>query len=212
MAQLLLKTLAIYLSLLVVIRLMGKRQVGELEVSELVVTFLLSELAVLPITNQDTPVTHAVVPIAFLLFAEIAFSFAISKSAFVRKIMLGKPNIIIRKGVLDEKELSKLRVSIAELMGELRLNGISCLSEVDYAIVEDNGKISVFRADNSEVKGIAHCVISDGKVSHDGLKDACRDEKWLAGELKNRGAAVRDILMMTVDDGGKVFIIMKEKG
>lgn len=223
MVSLFIKTLIIYILLVAVLRIMGKRQVGELEVSELVITFLLSELAVLPIVNSSIPVFHAIIPVLLLLALEIAFSLLTSKSAFFRKLLLGKPNIVIRNGKLDMKQLSRLRVSIAELMSELRLQGVSSLEEVDYAIVEDNGRLSVFKTPGAasvtpsdlglspQRRGIAHCVISDGKISKSGLADSGKDEKWLECEIKKRGAAIRDICLMTVDDGENVFIIMKEE-
>ena len=222
MVTLIVRTIIIYILLLSAIRLMGKRQVGEFEVSELVITFMLSELAVMPIANTTVPVVNAIVPVVLLLSLEIVFTLLTSKSAFCRRIMLGKPNIIIKKGKLDMKELSRLRLSVAELMSELRLKGVSSLDEVDYAIVEDNGQLSVFKtAATSPVtpsdigkpaqeKGIAHCVISDGRVSASGLKDACRDRAWLDSELTKRSAAVLDVCVMTVDDGGNILIILKD--
>lgn len=224
MVTLVIRTIIIYLLMLLAIRIMGKRQVGELEVSELVITFLLSELAVLPISNKNAPLSHAVIPILLLLSLEVIFSFALSKSSLLRKIMIGKPSIIIQKGKLDTKELAKLRISMAELMSELRLKGVASLSEVEYAIVEDNGQLSVFKpAGTSPLtpedagidvrsKGIAHCVISNGKVSEDGLRAAGRDCKWLESELRKRGAAVFDVCIMTVDDCGEIFMMLKGDG
>ena len=223
MASLIIKTIIIYFILIAAIRIMGKRQIGELEISELVITFLLSEFAVLPISNKNASMLTALVPIGILLTLELASSLLTAKIPAVRKLLIGKPNIIIRKGVIDTKELSRLRMSIAELMSELRLKGISSLAEIDYAIVEDNGQISVFKtastspATPSDIgiavpeRGIAHCVIAEGKVLTDGLSDAGVTREWLEDELKKRCAAIRDICIMTVDDGGNVLIIMKEK-
>jgi len=221
MATVFARTIIIYILLLGAMRLMGKRQVGELEVSELVTTFMLSELAVLPIANKNAPLSHSILPVLLLLSVELIFSYITSKSNLLRKIMLGKPNIIIRKGVLDEKELSKLRMSVDELMSELRLKGVSSPEEVDYAIVEDNGQLSVIkRAAASPLtppdlglssceRGIAHCVVADGKISGDGLSDIGKTKSWLNGELEKRNTAIEDIRLMTVDDGGTIFIIMK---
>ncbi|MBR6917808.1 MAG: DUF421 domain-containing protein [Clostridia bacterium] len=202
---------------------MGKRQVGELEVSELVITFLLSELAVLPISNKNAPLSHAIIPGLLLLAAEVIFSFVLSKSERFRKFAIGRPSIIINKGELDRKELSKLRIGISELMSELRLKGAASLSEVEYAIVEENGQLSVFkRAASSgltpsdvgiEAKehGIAHCVIASGKVSDEGLRAAGRDRAWLAQKLAPTGASEDAVFLMTVDDAGDTIIIMKNR-
>ena len=205
MGTIVLRTVIIYLLLLASIRLMGKRQVGELEISELVITFLLSELAVIPIADKTAPLWHAAVSILILLSAEIVTSYFASKCPAFRKLLIGKPSVIINKGTLDKKELSRQRISISELLSELRLQGIASLSEVQYAIIEDNGKLSVF------TEGIAHCVIADGAVSPAGLSEVGRDEKWLRSYLKERNTAVEDVYVMTVDDGGKIFIIYNEE-
>ena len=221
MATLVIRTLIIYALMLIAIRIMGKRQIGELEISELVITFLLSELAVLPISNKNAPLSHAVIPILLLLSLEVIFSFALSKSALLRKIMIGKPSIIINKGKVDSKELSKLRISMAELMSELRLKGAASLSEVEYAIIEDNGQLSVFKTagtspltpDDAGIaarsRGIAHCVISSGKISQEGLIAAGRDKTWLEFELQKRNTAVSDVCLMSVDDCGDIFLLLK---
>ncbi len=221
MATIFVRTVIIYIVLLVAVRVMGKRQVGELEVSELIITFLLSELAVLPLSNVNAPITHGIVPIVLLISAEVIFSYLTSRSPTLRKIMLGKPSIIINKGVLDEKELSRLRISTAELMSELRLKGIASPEEVYYAIIEDNGQLSVFKkAKYSPVtpadegieateSGIAHFVIANGKISGSALSDAGIGEDELYDILKNNGAAVKDVSLLSVDDGGGVYIIKK---
>ena len=217
------RTIAVYVLLLASLRLMGKRQVGELELSELVITFLLSELAVLPIANAKAPVWNALIPIAVLLSAEVVSSYAASKSPAFRRFLLGKPSVIICKGKLDRKELDRLRMSVSELMSELRQKGVASLSEVDYAIVEDNGKLSVFRKSGEDPpsasdlgmhvgsRGIAHCVIADGKISDSGLADAGKGRDWLAEYLEKTGAAADDVCIMTVDDGGEIFIIYNEE-
>ncbi len=221
MATLFFRTLIIYVVLIAALRLMGKRQVGELEVSELVITFLLSELAVLPISNRNAPLSHGLIPVLLLLAFEVILSYVSSKSPLFRKVMLGKPSVIINKGALDRDELSKLRISVTELMSELRQKGVSSISEVEYAIIEDNGKLSVFkRSDLSPVSrkdagieteecGIAHCVIAEGEISDDELRSAKRDRAWLGSVLKAKGAAACDVYLMTVDDGGRINIIMK---
>ena len=221
MASIFVRTVIIYALLLVAVRVMGKRQVGELEVSELIITFLLSELAVLPLSNVNAPITHGIVPVVLLISAEVIFSFLTSRSPTLRKIMLGKPSIIINKGVLDEKELSRLRISAAELMSELRLKGVASPEEVYYAIIEDNGQLSVFKKAKyspltpddagtaSTERGIAHFVITDGKISDSALSDAGLKKDDLYKILKEKGAAAADIHLMSVDDGGGVFIIKK---
>ena len=221
MATIFVRTVIIYAVLLVAVRAMGKRQVGELEVSELIITFLLSELAVLPLSNVNAPITHGIIPVVLLISAEVIFSFLTSRCPKLRRILLGKPSIIIKKGVLDERELARLRISAAELMSELRLKGIASPEEVEYAIIEDNGQLSVFKKAKyspltpvdagvkSAERGIAHFVISDGAISEDALADAGIGKDSLYKILKENGAAVEDVYLMSVDDGGGVFIIKK---
>lgn len=210
MATIFARTIIIYAVLLIAVRVMGKRQVGELEVSELIITFLLSELAVLPLSSVGLPLTHGVIPVILLISAEVIFSYLTSKIPFVRRIMLGKPSVIIRKGKLDLKELSRLRISAAELMSELRLKGVATVDEVFYAIVEDNGQLSVFKKEDGG-DGIAHFVVSDGRISDEAIRDAEIERRDVEEILKKKRTAVTDVFLMSVDDGGNVNIIMKER-
>lgn len=222
MATIFLRTLIMYSILLFTMRFMGKRQAGQLEISELAIAFMLSELAVLPISDIELPLTRALIPIAVLLSFEILLSFIISRNSTLKKILIGKPSVIIKKGKLDQKELASLRMSFSELMGEMRLKGISSIDEVEYAIVEDNGQLSVFKkekfspATNEALltkyteKGIAHCIIIEGKVFKDNLKLSGKSEKWVEKELSRRHLNEKDIFLMTVDDNDEVFIILKK--
>lgn len=223
MATVFFRTIIMYVLVIAAIRLMGKRQVGELEVSELVITFMLSELAVLPISDKKIPILQTLIPIITLLSAEVILSFATSKSALCKKIFLGRPSVIIKKGVLNQKELSRLRMSTSELLSELRLKGASSISEVEYAIIEDNGQLSVikkenyspvtpdFEGKNAEEKGISHGVIIEGKIYRENLNMSGKSENWLRAQLSKRKVQIKDIYLMTVDDNGNVFIITKTK-
>ncbi len=223
MFTVILRTIVMYFTLLLTIRLMGKRQAGQLEISELAVTFMLSELAVVPISDENVPFLRAIVPILILLSFEIILSFIISRSSSLKKFLIGRPSVIIRRGKLDQKELTSLRMSLSELMGEMRLKGISSISEVEYAIIEDNGQLSVFKkeafspATNESLKGcftekgIAHCVIVEGKIFKENLALSGKDESWIRRELKKRKLSEDDVFLMTVDDSGDIYIILKEK-
>ena len=222
MATVFLRTFIMFALLFGAIRLMGKRQVGELEISELVITFMLSELAVMPISDKNIPLLYSVIPILILLSVEVILSFIISKSSTVKKMLLGSPSVIINKGKLDQKELQRLRMSATELMSELRLKGISSVSDVDYAIVEDNGQLSVFTKKNVSPltpedagiiirdTGMSHCVVIEGKIYEENLKLTGKSEKWVKAAAENNGASVDDIFLMTVDDCDNVYIIRKE--
>lgn len=222
MVTVFLRTFIMYALLLGAIRLMGKRQVGELEISELAITFMLSELAVVPISDKNIPLLYSVVPILILLSVEIILSFAISKSPQFKKLILGRPSVIIKRGKIDQGELKKLRMSVSELMSELRLKGISSVSDVEYAIVEDNGKLSVFTkksaspltAEDAEVEvdetGIAHSVVIEGKIYSENMELAGKTEKWIREKIRENGTDTERIFLMTVDDNDNIYIIKKE--
>ncbi len=217
------RTLVIYVILILSMRLMGKRQIGELQISELVITFMLSELAVIPITDKHIPISYAVLPILLLLSLEVIISFLMMKSKVLKKFFFGRPSIIINKGKLYQKELSDLRIDINELLCELRLKNIASISDVEYAILEENGKLSVFpksekaplTADTMSLKptehGIAHAVILDGAVSEVNLKCAKKDRGWLDNELSARGLESENIFLMSVDDAGEITVIANNK-
>lgn len=223
MATVLIRTLIVYALFVIAIRLTGKRQVGELQISELVITFMVSELATTPIQDISIPLSYSIIPIVFLLIFEVVVSFLVTKSKLLKKLFTGNPSFIIRNGVLDQKELAKLRIGINELIGELRLKDVCDISEVDYAIVEQNGKISVFLKkdkqtitagdlgiDNKDL-GIGHAIILDGNIDYTNLKYAQKNEKWLFKQLKERNLSLDDVFLMTVDGGSNINIIKKEQ-
>ena len=222
MATCLIRVLIIYVLLVLAIRTTGKRQIGELEISELVSAFLISEIASAPIGNQEIPLSFAILPILTIISLEIIISFLNTRSAFMKKLFLGSPIILIKRGKLQQKELSKARMSIEELLGELRQNSVSSIAEVYYAILENNGKLSVIpKSQNRSVEtgdlnldveecGIAHAVIIDGTVKKEALEGSGLDEKWLDKAIKKENCKKEDIFLMTVDDIGKTNIIKKE--
>lgn len=222
MITLFIRTLLIYVILLISIRLMGKRQIGELQITEFIVTFMLSELATMPIIDKRTPVSYAVVPILLLLSLEVIFSFIISKAPSLKRIMFGSPGVLICRGKIMQKELAKNRIDINELLSELRLKDIADPSEVEYAILEDNGKLSVIKKSsanpvtpedmklNVKETGIAHPLVICGNISKPGIEMSGKSLKWIESEIRAAKAKPEDIFLMTVDDTGKSNIIMKE--
>ncbi|MBQ7309678.1 MAG: DUF421 domain-containing protein [Clostridia bacterium] len=223
MAVLLIRTILIYILLILVMRLSGKRQIGEIQLSELITTFLLSELASYPLTDPAIPFLHAVIPIITIVCLEIILSFLTTKSVLMKKLLDGKPSIIIRRGVLDQKEMLKMRLNLEDLLCVLRLNGISAIADVEYAILEQNGQISVFPKENKraltpsdlslpiEEHGIAHAIITDGHVDLESLKNAKKTKDWLAKTLRKEKIRHTDeIFLMTVDDSGDCKIVKKE--
>ncbi|MBS5724771.1 MAG: DUF421 domain-containing protein [Clostridiales bacterium] len=223
MASVYIRTLLIYFMLIASLRLMGKRQIGELQLSELIVTILLSELAAIPIADKDIPLFYAIVPILLLLSLEVIMSYIVLRLPGIKTLFAGRPSIIINKGVLDQKELERQRTGISELLCSLRQSGIADIGEVEYAILEQNGRFSIFpKAANSSVtpaqmdlgvseQGISHALILDRKIIRDNLPLAGWDEEKLSKELQQRGLRAEDIFLFSVNDTGETTIIIKEK-
>jgi len=215
------RTIIIYMFLLLTLRVMGKRQIGELQISELIVTFMLSELAVNPIANPSMPLLHALIPILLLVSIEGVLSFWMTKSNRVRRLLSGTPAVLICRGELDQKAMAENRLELDELLAALRQNGVGNPDEVEYAILEKNGKISVFlktennplRCKDAKVKvpenGIAHAVVTDGDIMNDELLLAGKTAGWVAAELKRRKMDLKDVYLMTVDDLDTVYVVKR---
>ena len=218
MLTIFIRTVIIYFILTIIMRIMGKRQLGELDVGELVITIILSEIATNPITNPDRSLLEAVVPMATLASLEILTSALIIKAPVFKSILSSKPTVLVARGVIDFRQMKRVRISLEELVSQVRQNGIYDLNEVDYAILEENGKMSVIpknanrQPDKSDLKvycpdnGIMHLVISDGSVNSHGLSIVKKDRAWLERTLARLGIGIKDVLCMTVDDSGKIFI------
>ncbi len=223
MTVILFRTILIYLILSIVLRCMGKRQVGELELSDLVVTLLLSEVAALPIADHNMPLANGLFPVLLILSLEIISTFLKNKIPLLKKLMEGKPSMLICRGCLDQSELGRMRLSIEEFLGECRLQGYSDLSDIYYAILEQDGKLSIIPradklplcADNMKIKvserGLAHPIILDGRINTNHLRMIGKSEGWLKKEIASRGLRQQDVFLMTADDAGKITIYPKEK-
>lgn len=190
-------------------KLMGKRQIGELEINELVTTFVISEVAALPIADPDIPLLNAVVPILLIVCLEIIISSAKNKSEKLKKCIEGEPIFLIYRGKLSQRALADNRISINELMCEIRLQGIADVNSVEYAVLEQNGKISIFEKENS--KNFTHAVIIDKEINKDSLKLLGYDEGWLSSELARRKVTKNDVFLMTANKNGDTTIIIKEE-
>ena len=203
MLNIIIRTTVVYIFLICFIRFTGKRQIGELQVSEFVTTIILSEIAALPICENEYPLIYAVVPVLLLIFLEITFSFISSKVSIFKRMFEGSPSILMKNGVLDQKELLRQRVNVSELIGALRENGCGDISELDYIFLEQNGKISAFDKDES----LTHPVILDGQVNSSCLELLGKDETWLKNVLSDRKLKLKNIFLMTSDGENHHFII-----
>ena len=218
------RTLIIYLTTIIAMRLTGKRQIGEMQVTELVVTFMLSELAVYPITDKNVPLMHAVIPIISLLSLEVIFTFIQTKSPRFRKLFNGKPTVIISHGKICPGELANNRVDISELLGELRLNGVFNINDVEYAILEENGKLSVLtKASESAITpsqlgfvvkehGLSHPIVVDGVLVPNSLDLMNKSHVWFENFLSEHSFNINNIFLMTLDDCGEADVFVREDG
>lgn len=222
MATVLLRTTIIYILLIGAIRMTGKRQIGDLQISELIITFMISELATIPIQDISIPLAYSIFPIILLLCYEVIVSFLITKSNFLKKLFAGNPSILIKKGKLDQKELAKSRIGINEFLGELRAKSVCDISQVDYAILEQDGQLSVFlKSENQPITledlqisksscGIGHAIIVDGDINESNLKCSQKNIAWLNKYLDSYKLKAEDIFLFTVNDNNDINIIMKE--
>lgn len=209
MLTIIIRTVIVYIFLVLVVRLMGKRQIGELQISELAISLMLSELAVMPITDASIPLAHSAVPILILIFLEIILTFTATKSRVFKRIFDGTPNLIISHGKLDQKQLSQIRISLDELLGELRLKDVNGIRGVDYALLEQNGRLSVITGDN-QVTGLDHALVVDGAINKNNLDFIGKNEAWLLGRLSRRNLELKKVFLYSLDDAGVETIIEKE--
>ncbi len=220
----LLRTVILYLIVVLSLRFMGKRQIGELEPSELVATILLSELAAIPMQDLGIPLLQGIIPILALLCIELLFSVGTLKSFKFRTLMCGKPSIVIHEGKILESQLRKNRLTLDELLAELRILNITDLSTIQYAILENNGKISTVLYPSHrpatteslgqtapETGGLPYVVINDGRIMQDNPRVQALKKEWIEAELKKHGLSnVRDVFLMLVDERNAVYFIARE--
>ena len=216
------RTIILYLVLVIVIRLMGKRQIGQMEASEFVVTMLVANLAALPMQDESVPLVAGVVPILTILGVELLLTVLCMRSIPLRRILCGKPVILIENGRLLQKNLQKTRVTLDELTELLREKDILDLNTVQFAILETSGKVSVFpfpkdRPASAQEAGIKAqkqylpvTVISDGVLMQQNLRISGKDISWVQKTLKKNKTTVQDTFLLTVDAGDNVCWYPKE--
>ncbi|MEE1076533.1 MAG: DUF421 domain-containing protein [Acutalibacteraceae bacterium] len=217
------RTLILYLIVLVMIRVMGKRQISELQTSELVVTLLISNIAVIPMQDTSLPLLSGVVPILLLVGCEIILSWLMLKNSNFRALVCGKPQIIISNGNLNQKKMKLLRISTEDLMEQLRQAGVFAISDVKYAILETNGKLSVLKKPEKETVTAQQMniknfddefeivVISDGEIAEGSMNVCGVTKSWINKILKKNGIDVKDVFIMTANSEHSYNIIKKER-
>ena len=209
MISIFIRTIIIYIILNIMLKIMGKRQIGELEVNELVSTLLISEIAALPISDTSIPLLPSIIPILFIAASEVIVSVIKNKSSLIKRVVEGEPAYIIYKGRLRQKVLAENRISINEVLTEMRTQGIGDLSAIRYAILEQNGKVSFLK--ESDSPSIASTLIIDTEPDLKNIKEAGLDLEWLNKQLDERRVKLSDVFLMTINEDGKITLIKKEK-
>ncbi len=214
----------LYTFIIFAIRIMGKRQISDLQTSELVVTLLISDIAAIPMQDTAQPLASGIVPIAVLVIAEIVVSALMVKHSSFRKAVCGSPVVLINDGKVDQKQMRRLRITIEDLFEQLRQKDVFSLQDVAYAIMETNGKISVVKKPEKETvsaemlqlqvadKGIETVIISDGELSDFSLKLCQKDAQWVRQILQRENRDMQDVFIMTANRNGDYKIIEKTKG
>ena len=224
MAVPLLRTLILYFAVTIAVRLMGKRQLGELDPSELVVTILVSDLASVPMQELGIPMAAGLVPIAALIVLEILLSWIALKSRRFRRLLNGQPAIIIRSGQLDIPKLRQMRLTTDEIIETLRKQNIASVADVKYGVIEPDGTLSVILKPQQQPvtaemlslqpkdTGLPLVVVSDGRLVPRSLELLHLAPREIENRLRNRRIPLSDVFLMTLDDCGNCFIQRKEDG
>ena len=216
------RSIVLYIIVLIVMRLMGKREIGELQPFELAISIMIADLASIPMTETGIPISNGIIPILGLLVMHLLISMINLKSNWAREIICGKPRILIYRGKIDEKALKKERYSINELEEKLRNKDIMNFGDVEFAILETSGEITVVQKPNKrntipedfgiipEYEGISYDLIIDGKVMKENLKKLEKDYNWLIKQLEPYNVAPEQVLIATIDGKGNFFCQEKE--
>lgn len=224
MAIIFVRTLILYFSLLISMRLMGKRQLGEMELSEFIVAALIADLAATPLQDIGIPLINGLVPIITLFCLEVIIAGLSLRFVGARKLFFGTPGMMIQKGQIDIAQMRKNRFTLDELMQELRAQGVTDISQIEYAVLETNGQLSVILSPaaqpvtpammgiEAEAVSYPHIIINDGKVLEKNLRLVGRDIRWLNKELSRRGISdVSAVYLMTLSKSGEIHLQLSEE-
>lgn len=217
------RTILLYAFVILAVRLMGKRQISEMQPSELVITLIVSEIAAIPMQNTSQPLLSGIIPVMVLVALEIAASVLMMKNGKFRKVMCGSPIVVIRDGKILQNEMRRLRLTTEDLCVQLRQQNIFSIEDVQYCIVETNGKVSVLEkpqsrtpsADDLKIKikdnKIETVVVSDGQILDNSLSLCGKNKDDVYKILKIENTRLKDVFLMTLDALGKYNIVQKEE-
>ena len=216
------RSIVLYIIVLIVMRLMGKREIGQLQPFELAIAIMIADLAAVPMAETGIPISNGIIPILGLLVMHLIISFLNLKSMKIREILCGKPAILIYRGKIDEKVLKKERFTLNELQERLRSSNVVNLGDVEYAILETSGQVTVIQKPDKrtttpkdfnimpEYEGIPYDLVVDGKVMYKNLKNIGRDYNWLKKEVNKFNMEPEEALIVTFDGGNQIFCQQKE--
>lgn len=215
------RTVFVYFVVLLVIRLMGKREIGQLSPFDFVVAIIIAELAVIPLEASDVPLWHSVLPLAILVTLEVVVSYATLFSHSLRCIICGTPQVIIKNGKILRGEMRKARYNLDDLLAQMRDKGIVDPAEVEFAVLETSGKLSIIPKSQhrpvspadlgipTPYEGLPTVLIMDGSIMRKNLQDIDLDEKWLWEALQNKELTPRKVLLATLGTDGRLFVSKK---
>ena len=216
------RTITLYILVLIVMRFMGKREIGQLQPIELAISIMIADLATIPMAETGIPISSGVIPILGLLVMHLTISVINLESIKMRKIICGKPAILIYRGRIQEKTMKKERFTINELEERLRGYNVTNIGDIEYAILETSGQISILQKPNKrnaipedfgimpEYEGIAYDLVIDGKVMKENLEKLDKDYNWLLKQVEPFGIKPEDALIATIDGKGNFFCQEKE--
>lgn len=217
------RAILLYTIVLIVMRLMGKREIGQLQPFELAISIMIADLASIPMTDTGVPISNGIIPILGLLVMHLLISIINLKSIKAREIICGKPRILIYRGCIDEKALKKERFTINELEERLRGNNVVNLGDVEYAILETSGNITVIQKPEKrntipedfnivpDYEGISYDLVVDGKIMDKNLKKLGKNYQWLKNQVAKFNIRPEEALVVTIDGKGQIFCQEKEK-
>lgn len=204
--SIIIKTIVLYFYIVLVYRLMGKKEVGKLSIIDLIVSILIAELAAMSIESTDRSIFVSIVPILVLVIIQILLSYISLKSDRIRKIIDGNPTTIIKSGKIKFNEMAKLRYGLDDLITQLREQGIKSIEEVDYAILENNGKLSIFK----QTSDYPMPIIVDSKIDFEVLKELGKDAQWVLNILEDKNLTLNDVYYAFYNKK-KTYIIKRDE-
>lgn len=217
------RTIILYILVLITMRLMGKREIGQLQPFELAIAIMIADVAAVPMADIGIPISSGIIPILALLVMHLLLSLINLKSIWARGIICGKPSILIYRGKIDEKQLKKERFTINELEERIRGNNVASIEDVEYAILETSGQITVIQKPEKrntkpqdfnivpEYEGIPYDLVLDGKVMHENLKAIGKDYRWLEKQVEKFKIKPEEALLVTIDGKSQIFCQKKER-